>query len=181
MNDKLVRKWNFTGPWNDERIERWLERLAAEGLHLESVGALGQYRFRRGAPGRVMYRIDVAMNRKKPDADYVQLMTDAGWRMAAEQGNLYYWRTSDPHAPEIFTDAASRAAKYERLARNYGLMLALSLLFFVKSAVVLYIDGTLSKTETFLAPLWTVLLAQTLYAYRRLRARIEAVRLAAAP
>jgi hypothetical protein len=181
VSDKLVLKWNFTGPWNDERIERWLERLAAQGLHLESVGALGRYRFRRGPPGAVTYRIDVAMNGKHPDVDYLQLMTDAGWRMAAEHGNLYYWRTTDAQAPEIFTDAASRAAKYDRLARIYGLMLALSLAFFARSAVILYIDGALSKTDTFLAPLWTVLLAHALYAWRRLRTRSEAVRLAAAP
>lgn len=172
MKGELVRKWNFTREWNDERIEAWLEGLAAEGLHLESVHAFGRYVFRRGAPARVRYRIDVAAG-GRIDVDYLQLLTDAGWRMAVQRTNRYYWRNDRPDAPELFTDGPSRALKYRQLAR--GNLLALLCVGFVLLRLALDTSNgkPMSTFDRFALPFWLGLALYSSYAYVRLKARIR--------
>lgn len=175
MSSELVRKWNFTGDWHDQRIEQWLEQMAAQGLHLASVGAWGRYRFRRGAPARVTYRIDVAQG-NKIDVDYLQLLTDAGWRMAAEFGNKYYWRNEDAGAPEIFTDGPSRMLKYGPIANVTGLLF-LAMTVCVVRVVLNWIEQqSMTMLDKFLCPVWIGLAVYYGYAYLQLKARIRALR-----
>lgn len=110
---RTVFKW--WASWNDHRIEAWLGQMAAEGWHLESVGAFGPYRFSRGGPAQVAYRIDFWPNQGR-DASYEQLFKDAGWELAASTVGWSFWRHPyiDGKAPEIFTDDASKIAKYRR-------------------------------------------------------------------
>lgn len=116
MSGKLVRRLNLTMPWNDGRIEQWLEQMAQRGLHLQSVSTFGLYTFRAGEPAQVAYRIDYTLKHKR-DPHYDQLLADAGWSLAADSANWQFWcspvATGRP-APELFTDGASLAAKYWR-------------------------------------------------------------------
>lgn len=180
MNEHLVRKWNFTREWNDDRIEAWLEELAAEGLHLESVNGFGRYTFRRGEPARVTYRIDVAA-RGQIDVDYLQLLTDAGWRMAVQRTDHYYWRNAQPEAPELFTDSPSRALKYRRIAKGNLLGLLCAGFILLRMALDYLNSKPLSTFDQFTCPLWGGLALYSIYAYLRLRARIRLLRSATAP
>lgn len=179
MNGELVSRWNFTGKWHDDRIEQWLERLAAQGLHLESSKEFGRYVFRRGAPARVTYRIDVAPG-PRIDVDYLQLLTDAGWRMAAQRGDLYFWRHEGQEAPELFTDIPSRVLKYQRLLRTAMLILALTAFCLSKVVINWMLGEPVSRFDTFMAPLWFVLAVYGGYSFTRLRARIHSLRQRAA-
>lgn len=116
MSGKLVRKLNLTMAWNDTRIEQWLGDMARRGLHLVSVGAFGLYTFRQGEPAQVAYRIDYLPQRRR-DRHYEQLLADAGWSLAAQSTSWQFWRAAvqeGKRVPELFTDGASRAAKYWR-------------------------------------------------------------------
>ena len=179
MSGELVSRWNFTGKWHDDRIEQWLERQAAQGLHLESSKEFGRYVFRRGTPARVTYRIDVAPG-PRIDIDYLQLLTDAGWRMAAQRGDLYFWRHEGQEAPELFTDIPSRVLKYRRLLRTAMLIVALAAFCLSKAGINWLLGEPVSRFDKFAAPLWLVLAVYGGYSYLCLRTRIRALRECAA-
>jgi hypothetical protein len=169
----VVRKWNLTALWNDDRIERWLETMARQGLHLEKVSWGGLFTFRRGAPSRATYRIDIADYRKGLDIDYLQLMTDAGWRMAAQWSTWYFWRNDAPGTPEIFTDAGSRAQKYRRM-RSLVLLCSLPQLpFMLNSAITLYRSQEFPGLAQALLPVATAAILFNVYGYVRLKVKLR--------
>jgi hypothetical protein len=133
---RSIFKW--WGAWNDHRIEAWLEQMAAQGWHLESVGAVGPYRFVEGAPAQVAYRIDF-WPRKGIDASYEQLFRDAGWELASHAVGWSFWRHPyrNGRAPEIFTDAASKIAKYQRWLRATVILLLAQLLTLLAAGVLM--------------------------------------------
>ena len=102
--------------WNDGKEEAWLSDQARKGWHLESVGGVF-YRFRKGDPADVTYRLDLQTSGKFDRSEYLGLFRDAGWEHVCRFGAWYYFRTPTGTGtpPEIHTDAASRAAKYQRL------------------------------------------------------------------
>jgi hypothetical protein len=117
MSDKNTKTvFRFFLAWNDGKEEAWLRAQARQGLHLESVGGLF-YRFRKGEPADVTYRLDLQTAGKFDKAEYLGLFRDAGWEHVCRFGAWYYFRTPTGTGtpPEIHTDAASRAAKYQRL------------------------------------------------------------------
>lgn len=116
MSDQLVTKFKFVFDDNDEALDRWLEDLARKGLHLQRVDCLrSRWVFKRGEPAEMTYRLDFRV--RKVSADYLQLFADAGWNHVDSSVGWHVWRTpsSAKRTPEIFTDIASRVAKYKRL------------------------------------------------------------------
>ncbi len=117
MSDKNTRNvFKAFTAWNDGKEEAWLREQALKGWHLASVGGIF-YRFRKGEPADVTYRLDLQTSGKFDKAEYLGLFRDAGWEHVARFGGWYYFRTptGTGKPPEIHTDAASRAAKYQRL------------------------------------------------------------------
>jgi hypothetical protein len=117
MSAKNIRKVvKLFFAWNDGREEAWLRDMALRGWHLEFVGPFF-YRFRKGEPADVTYRLDLQTAGKFDKAEYLGLFRDAGWEHVGRFGAWYYFRTPTGTGtpPEIHTDAASRAAKYQRL------------------------------------------------------------------
>jgi hypothetical protein len=116
MSGKLITKFKFFWDDADHAIERWLEDMARQGLHLHKVGLLHyHFVFRRGEPADMTCRIDFRPMRPSPD--YLQLFSDAGCEHAAQSLGWQVWRAPS-HAgrtPEIFTDVESRIRKYKRL------------------------------------------------------------------
>jgi hypothetical protein len=107
---KHVFRWFWA--WNDDAEERWLEEMALSGWHLVSGPIL--YCFEEGAPGRVRYALDYRSERADLE-EYVKLCSDAGWEKVFDFAGWQYFRTSSAAAPELYTDARSRIAKYQRL------------------------------------------------------------------
>lgn len=113
---QLVRKIRWFWDDADHAIERWLEDMARQGLHLRSVGWLRTiFTFERGEPAEVRYRIDFRLART--DAHYLQLFQDAGWERVDELLGWQFWRApaGSMLAPEIFTDVESMSRKYKQL------------------------------------------------------------------
>lgn len=126
MKEQLVSKFKFVWDDNDHVLERWLEDMARQGLHLQRVDCLRcRFVFRRGAPADMIYRLDFQMTRVTPDQ--IQLFADAGWDRVDASTGWQFWRAPSRagRTPEIFTDTPSRIAKYQRLlwlfAICYGL------------------------------------------------------------
>jgi hypothetical protein len=111
---KRVFKWFWA--WNDKQEERWLTQMAQQGWHLQSPGLFGFYTFEQGAPRNVTYRLDFK-TAGKDEAEYLQLFADAGWEHLGDMGGWQYFRkeTVEGETPEIYTDRASKAYKYQRI------------------------------------------------------------------
>jgi hypothetical protein len=102
--------------WNNEKEERWLARMARDGWHLTAARGFF-YRFEKGEPADVVYRMDYQSPGKFERKEYLGLFKDAGWEHVGEFGNMYYFRTKvgDGQAPEIHTDPESKIAMYRRM------------------------------------------------------------------
>ena len=76
------------------------------------------FHFEKGEPSETAYRLDFVSPGKFDRAEYLTVFEAAGWEHAAEWSNWHYFRTRKHGAssPEIFTDRASRIAKYKRIA-----------------------------------------------------------------
>jgi len=112
--------------WEDEREAAWLEEMAREGWHLESVG-LCRYCFRKGEPAEIRYRLDYPSPQGFDEREYRTLFKDAGWEHCGELLGWHYFRTpvQGTETPEIFSDAESRNEKYKRLQTFLGAMVAI--------------------------------------------------------
>jgi hypothetical protein len=116
MNEKSIKKiFKIHWAWNDDKEERWLEKMSREGWHLTSPGFV--YRFEKGEPADMVYRMDFQSLRKTDIKEYLGLFKDAGWEHVGRFGAWYYFRTkaSGGQVPEIHTDYESRIAKYQRV------------------------------------------------------------------
>lgn len=113
---ETVKIFKFFGAHEDEQQEAWLRSMAQQGLHLLKVNPFCYWTFRRGTPADIVYRVDFPNASRDPD--FRQLVEDAGWSLAATTVGWHYWRTQavNGKAPELFSDAASKARKFkERL------------------------------------------------------------------
>ena len=114
-----ITRFKFFWADQDEQQETWLRSMAQQGLHLDAMNpasfALGFWSFRRDKPADIVYRVNYATS--QDDADFRQLMQDAGWTLASSAFGWQYWRTPavNGRAPEIFTDTASRSRKFKQL------------------------------------------------------------------
>lgn len=126
-NTTIVRKFKLFWVWHDDAHEQWLQRMAAQGLHLRGLNALGMHSFVRGAPADVAYRWDLGSQRRDPQ--YMQLFGDAGWEYVASTSGWHCWRKARAAGAvtEIFTDNASRIAKHQRVRGFLGLILVAQL------------------------------------------------------
>lgn len=117
MIDKTTKTvFRIHWAWNDDKEERWLGRMAKEGWHLTAPRGF-YYRFEKGAPADMVYRLDYQSPSRSDRKEYLGLFKDAGWEYAGQFSNWYYFRTKagDGQASEIHTDPESRIAKYRRL------------------------------------------------------------------
>jgi len=108
--------------WNNEKEERWLGRMAANGWRLVAPRGV-YYRFERAEPADVVYRLDWRSPKKAEREEYLGLFRDAGWEHAGEFGGWHYFRTpaGDGPLPEIHTDPESRMDMYRRLLAFIGI------------------------------------------------------------
>lgn len=102
--------------WEDEKEEKWLEQMAADGWHLESVGPF-VYKFHRNAPERVVYRLDYKYTIDKDYSEYSSIFRASGWELVARMSNWHYYRIKpeNTNSPEIYNSGRAKAQKYRRL------------------------------------------------------------------
>lgn len=110
--------------------ERWLTEMAKQGLGLSRKTVFG-YEFRQIPPQDTVIRIDYRnFNTPADFEDYRMLFKDSGWEHIAgtkSSGTQYFKKTNKEGEPQIFSDTASKAARYRRLS-SLWLSLALAYL-----------------------------------------------------
>lgn len=116
-----------------EKEEKWLEEMAKQGYHLESV-SFG-YTFRLADPEDAKIKIDYREFKKRRDfIDYCALFEDSGWKHIAGiwwSGNQYFKKVNEESEDDIFSDNMSRAGKYKRLSKMYIELAICYLPFFI--------------------------------------------------
>lgn len=104
-----------------EKEEKWLEKMALEGYHLQST--FFGYQFQRGEPEETTIKIDFRRFRKNDDfIDYWTMFEDSGWKHLAgskKSGIQYFKKIDDTVEDEIFSDHHSKAARYKRYAQMF--------------------------------------------------------------
>jgi len=110
--------------WDIERMESWLEDMAAQGLHLRQDGFFcGVASFERGAKKRVRYRLEPALkgtspygdNGGDPDDEALEINEQMGWQYAAKTEGFHIYRCEDADAPELNTDPQVQALVFKKV------------------------------------------------------------------
>ncbi len=111
-----------------EHEEKWLTEMAKQGLSLSRKTVFG-YEFWQIPPQDTVIRIDYRhFNRPADFEDYRMLFKDSGWEHIAgteSSGTQYFKKTDKEGETQIFSDTASKAARYRRLS-SLWLSLALA-------------------------------------------------------
>lgn len=108
---------NPVAPYDGPGMERWLERLAAQGLFPGRIGD-GFCWLRKGEPKARRYRLAPMGGRKDPDLEVRRdLYHEAGWDYAGTWSVFHLFYAEDPAAPEPYSDEESRLAALDSLDR----------------------------------------------------------------
>ncbi|WP_312280250.1 DUF2812 domain-containing protein [Oscillibacter sp.] len=119
--DGYVRKWKPDDLCDLDRNESWFSDMAEKGLFVDHFTRWSVW-FKRGAPQKTRYRMDV-LSRALTE-DELALYDSSGWHFAAlhtEQGFrkdiCYYIFQTDENAgvPELHTDPVEQAKSLKRL------------------------------------------------------------------
>ncbi len=139
---KTIHKAIFA--WEDEKEEKWLEQMAAEGWKLISVAPY-VYKFERSKPERVVFRLDYKITTDKDYQDYLNIFKDAGWELFTTFANWQYFKTTPENneIPEIYNSGKAKAQKYRRLM--YGLVPFLPVYLLLINPVFRFVDSDMSN------------------------------------
>lgn len=117
----LIRKIIPVSLYDIPGLEHWLEEQANQGLFPTSLGSWAVFE-ERDVPG-VRFRLDPFANRAgeglEPTPEKLELYRAAGWEYAFRVGRAYFlFYTTDPQAPELFSDYQSQGLSLDRLVRG---------------------------------------------------------------
>ena len=108
---------NPVAPYDGPGMERWLERLAAQGLFPGRIGD-GFCWLRKSEPKARRYRLAPMGSRRDPDLEVRKaLYRQAGWDYAGAWSVFHLFFAEDPAAPEPYSDEESRLAALDSLDR----------------------------------------------------------------
>lgn len=114
--------------------ESFLDSMGREGYILTGVMLNSLYRFRKTQPCSLVYKMDF---RDTHDIDYLQLVLDAGWLLAATRRGrngicYYFYRTNDNDSvTELFTDNESRLDFFRRTQKRALLSMIILIMVFL--------------------------------------------------
>lgn len=169
MTTPTKKEFRWFWAWQDEQEEAWLREMSRQGWHMQSVALPGWYTFQLGAPADYAYRLDFIPSKEKT-ADYFTLFEDAGWEYLGEMNAWQYFRKAAVNgaAPEIFSDRASKAAKYRRVL-GFMLIFVPILMINVLNLGRMDANGWLTLLEIINAALLLVYVYAGVQLWRRIR------------
>lgn len=134
--------------YNVPAMERWLEDMAAKGLHLSADGFFGlAATFEEGPPKRERFRLEptttkggILSNEYAPEEDIQAFAAQMGWTYRARRGQFHIWSCDDPHAPELHTDPQIQAMSVAALGKHLRKRLSGNLFIAALYLFVLYGD-----------------------------------------
>lgn len=129
---KKIRKFIPVSLYDIPGMEQWLEEQARGGLfpvHLDSWAT-----FQPTAKREYRFRLDVIGKGKdadQPSEEQMELYRQAGWEYVLTIGRAYYlFYTTDPSAPELFSDYQSRGLSLEPLKK--------ALISYLRRKIIIY-------------------------------------------
>ena len=105
--------------WNFDKEERWLNQMAAKGLHLVSVGFC-RYEFEDCEPGEYTIRLQLLDHgpRHPESQKYIEFMENTGIRQVGAILRWVYFSKASREGPfELFSDNASRLRYLSQIIR----------------------------------------------------------------
>ncbi|NLD16327.1 MAG: DUF2812 domain-containing protein [Tissierellia bacterium] len=111
-----ITKFNFFTISDYEKEEKYLREMANKGYHLESIFFPGFYKFQKGEPKDIVYRLDFNNFKGGEKNSYIKLFEDYGWEYLLEFVGWSYFRKDAKEADiEIFSDDESRLNLVNRI------------------------------------------------------------------
>ena len=91
--------------------ESWLEDMGREGLVPAELGSGFCFlSFAQTTPAEYRYRLEPMSGRnREPDAEFLAMAEAAGWEYLGCRSSFFFYRTSDPNAPELHTEPETQA------------------------------------------------------------------------
>lgn len=125
---------------NFDKEEQWLNDMAKQGHRF--INKSSRYEFQPAKPENRLIKIDFRTFKKQADfEDYRALFEDSGWKHIAgtkKSGSQYFEKIDEHGNEDIFSDADSKAGRYQRLSKMW-LTLAV---FYIPILVVLILTNT---------------------------------------
>lgn len=164
--------------WDFEKEEKWINEMAAKGMHLTDVG-FGRYVFEEGTPGEYRYHLEWLQHfPSHPESvAYIRFIEETGAEHVASFKKWVYLRKKTSEgAFDLFSDLDSRIAHFGRILKLISLLGA-ALLCYVVPLVLhclrqRYVPDAYIVMLGFYAILYTLFgigFYKTLRAYRKLK------------
>ncbi|OEF96678.1 DUF2812 domain-containing protein [Desulfuribacillus alkaliarsenatis] len=158
---KVVRKLFV----NFEKEEKWINEMAAKGLHLVDY-SLARYVFEKGKPGEYIYRLEL-LDHLPSSAEgqvYIESMEEYGVECVA---TYYSWAFFRKRATEgsfdIYTDYDSRIKHYKSVITLIGIVAVVNLIIaFMNTNLGLNAENESGKISLYLSLInWFVVIVLT--------------------
>lgn len=110
--------------WEFEEEEKWLNEMAAKGLHLTDVG-LCRYVFEEGEPGAYRHRLEMLEHwPNHPESrKYIEFMEETGAEYVGSLKNWVYFRKRREEGPfDLYSDIDSRIKHMTRIYKLLRLL-----------------------------------------------------------
>lgn len=118
-----------------ERLESWLQDMAADGWMLDGDSAwwFGVFTFKKAEPQSIRYRLDPKPNHTSeytnaPDDEAESLYREYGWEFVTAYSWFYIYRTADPDARELNTDLAVQAEALKWAKKSFSISMVFELI-----------------------------------------------------
>ncbi|RSK28869.1 DUF2812 domain-containing protein [Bacillus sp. HMF5848] len=153
--------------WQDDKEEQWLQAMGEKGWALRHYNT-GFYTFEKIKPTKYIYKLDYKTTRNSDMEEYVGIFEDSGWEHCAQYLGWHYFRTPAEGAktPDIYSDTASKAHKYNSLATVLYLVLAMLVTLFI--TVLLRVDY---ESINIMRGIYVVLIGFTITGILRLKGK----------
>lgn len=137
MAIRTIRRIAPCPGYDVERVESWLQDMAARGWQLKKEGCVfGLFAFEKAPPCSTRYRLEPRKAGSGfgdvPDQEIQDLCREYGWEYTDTYGEFDIYRSRNPHAREMNTDltvqAAALAAARKNSRTTLGLDIALAVI-----------------------------------------------------
>jgi len=128
--------------------ENWLERMAAEGWHINRFRQWSSIfiTFRRGAPKRYRFVYDPQVSPRK---EYISTYEQFGWEYLGRMASAHFWRMEyEGERPEAFSDKESIVKRNRRTIAAVSVSFIIFLITVLTIGILLlFFTDSLSSTD----------------------------------
>jgi hypothetical protein len=148
MSDRKIALFSAFRYLLPSDYENWLERMAAEGWHINRFRQWNSIFmiFRKGAPKRYRFAYDPQVSPRK---EYIPTYEQFGWEYLGRMASAHFWRMEyERERPEAFSDHESIV---KRNRRTIAAVSVSFLIFFVTvltiGILLLFFADTISNSD----------------------------------